>query len=156
MEINLLDQTEGEFYSCTTWKKDKLPCKTVEFIQALGNRPKSMSYKVCLSQVVPILYNASHMIFALGDLQRLCGAFFKNGFKYEHINKIVCYFLEHNEFLGIKFSLSDLIIGFKENLSILIYLVTGTHFSLGRLKLQRKNYFMVIQRKIAIVISPCN
>ena len=118
VEINLLDDSEGEFYSCTTWKKDRLPCKTVDFIQAWSNRPKGMSYKVCLSQVVPILYNASHMIFALEDLQKLCSSFVKNGFKIEHISKVICYFLEHNDFPGIKYSLTILIKEFKDKFSL--------------------------------------
>ena len=61
IEITLINTVEGEFSTCTAWKKDKLPCQMVDFIQAWGNRPKAMSYKVCLSQVVPILYNASHL-----------------------------------------------------------------------------------------------
>lgn len=100
---------DGEYVTSTAWKRDKLPCQSVAFIHAHSNRPRHMAYKVCISQVLPIIYNASNMHVALYDLTKLRDAFINNGFNKVHIQRNVVYFLQNNTFPGLKFSIKDLL-----------------------------------------------
>ena len=112
IEVKLCPSFGGEFTTSTSWKRDKLPCQNVSFIHERSNRPRNMAYKVCVSQVMPILYNASQVNLALIDLTKLCNAFIRNGFNKSHIQRNILYFLERNNFPGIKFQIEDLILAF--------------------------------------------
>ena len=67
-----------------------------------------MTYKVCLSQVFPIIYNASNILEALSDLKKLIDAFAMNGFNRRSIGKNIVFFLDNNEFPNTKYSVKDL------------------------------------------------
>lgn len=108
----LFPNSQGEFLTKTAWKRDKLPCKTVEFIHASSNRPRNMAYKVCVSQVLPIIYNASHFTEALYDLNKLRTAFVMNGFDKRHIQRNIMFFLKNGNFPKLRFSIFELLEAF--------------------------------------------
>ena len=69
-----------------------------------------MAYKVCVSQVMPTLYNASQVSLAFIDLTKLCDAFVNNGFNRQHIKNNILFFIQQNVVPRLKLCIEDLLL----------------------------------------------
>ena len=99
----------GNFSSSINWKKDKLPCNNVSYLFLKSNRPIKQCYNVCISQVVTILYAASHCFLAFQDLNKLIYLLKNNGFHKNTLIHIIYSYILENEFPGIHFDKSLLL-----------------------------------------------
>ena len=109
-QIKITNHLFGFYDSSIAWKKDKLPCNNISFIHVNSNRPKNLAYKVCSSQILPILYANSSEFLALCDIHKLIHLFGHNGFKTTHIHNLIVKFILANQFLGIRIKIQTLII----------------------------------------------
>ena len=94
----------GNFSSSINWKKDKLPCDNVSYLFLKSNRPIKQCYNVCISQVVTILYTASHCFLALQDIYKLIYLLQQNGFHKNTLIHVIYSYVLENEFPGIHFN----------------------------------------------------
>ena len=94
----------GDYNSSLHWKKDKLPCNNVSYLFLDSNRPINQCYNICISQLLPIMYSASHCFLAYQDIFKLIHTLAKNGFYNLKLINICIKHISTNNYPGLRFN----------------------------------------------------